>query len=315
MIDDNDDDDEDEEEEEEEGNELEAPPSPSASPIPSPALEETQKHRPTTLNLTAPGTQVSLGGRRCPLPTPGVTVPFPLLSLSLSPLVVTVPSPPRFSVPRAHPHPVSPLFPHSGLPPGMSPQGCPRVPAHAPPQCVGSRRSRRRCQGTAGPSGISGPPRFPRAAGLGGLPGGWRSPRGDTAQGPAPLLCHPREGRGEPLDPPHRGSREEAMSWSSVPVSPHPLSLSLPAPFTCPPRTCPSSLSPAAPVPKPITHCHPLPSLSPHPCPLQHPFPFPIPISHIPHSHLPVPVPVPSVPPQSPSGPSRLVPAGSGRAP
>ncbi|KAM7057116.1 LOW QUALITY PROTEIN: C-Jun-amino-terminal kinase-interacting protein 2 [Acridotheres tristis] len=58
MIDDNDDDEE--EEEEEEGNELEAPPSPSASPIPSPALEETQKHRPTTLNLTAPGTQDSL---------------------------------------------------------------------------------------------------------------------------------------------------------------------------------------------------------------------------------------------------------------
>ncbi|XP_023774690.1 C-Jun-amino-terminal kinase-interacting protein 2-like, partial [Cyanistes caeruleus] len=60
MIDDNDDDD-DEEEEEEEGNELEAPPSPSASPIPSPALEETQKHRPTSLNLTAPGTQVAFG--------------------------------------------------------------------------------------------------------------------------------------------------------------------------------------------------------------------------------------------------------------
>ncbi|XP_062348553.1 C-Jun-amino-terminal kinase-interacting protein 2 [Cinclus cinclus] len=61
MIDDNDDDDdEEEEEEEEEGNELEAPPSPSASPIPSPALEEMQKHRPTTLNLTAPGTQDSL---------------------------------------------------------------------------------------------------------------------------------------------------------------------------------------------------------------------------------------------------------------
>ncbi|KAM6145522.1 C-Jun-amino-terminal kinase-interacting protein 2 [Phoenicopterus ruber ruber] len=57
MIDDNE---EEEEEEEEEGNELEAPPSPSASPIPSPALEETQKHRPTTLNLTAPGTQDSL---------------------------------------------------------------------------------------------------------------------------------------------------------------------------------------------------------------------------------------------------------------
>ncbi|XP_074684291.1 C-Jun-amino-terminal kinase-interacting protein 2 isoform X2 [Strix aluco] len=58
MIDDNEE--EEEEEEEEEGNELEAPPSPSASPIPSPALEETQKHRPTTLNLMAPGTQDSL---------------------------------------------------------------------------------------------------------------------------------------------------------------------------------------------------------------------------------------------------------------
>ncbi|KAM7023442.1 C-Jun-amino-terminal kinase-interacting protein 2 [Passerculus sandwichensis] len=72
MIDDNDDDD-DEEEEEEEGNELEAPPSPSASPIPSPALEETQKHRPTTLNLTAPGTQDSLnnnGGFAPPAPRP-----------------------------------------------------------------------------------------------------------------------------------------------------------------------------------------------------------------------------------------------------
>ncbi|KAM6306729.1 LOW QUALITY PROTEIN: C-Jun-amino-terminal kinase-interacting protein 2-like [Podargus strigoides] len=56
MIDDNE---EEEEEEEEEGNELEAPPSPSASPIPSP-LEETQKHWPTTLNLTALGTQDSL---------------------------------------------------------------------------------------------------------------------------------------------------------------------------------------------------------------------------------------------------------------
>ncbi|XP_030312535.1 C-Jun-amino-terminal kinase-interacting protein 2 [Calypte anna] len=56
MIDDN----EEEEEEEEEGNDLEAPPSPSASPIPSPALEETQKHRPTTLNLTTPGTQDTL---------------------------------------------------------------------------------------------------------------------------------------------------------------------------------------------------------------------------------------------------------------
>ncbi|XP_025926951.1 C-Jun-amino-terminal kinase-interacting protein 2 [Apteryx rowi] len=66
MIDDNEeeeeeeDEEEEEEEEEEEGNELEAPPSPSASPIPSPAVEETQKHRPTTLNLTAPGTQDSL---------------------------------------------------------------------------------------------------------------------------------------------------------------------------------------------------------------------------------------------------------------
>ncbi|XP_063251084.1 C-Jun-amino-terminal kinase-interacting protein 2 [Prinia subflava] len=73
MIDDNDDDDEEEEEEEEEGNELEVPPSPSASPIPSPALEETQKHRPTTLNLTAPGTQDSLnnnGGFAPPAPRP-----------------------------------------------------------------------------------------------------------------------------------------------------------------------------------------------------------------------------------------------------
>ncbi|XP_066038688.1 C-Jun-amino-terminal kinase-interacting protein 2 isoform X2 [Chamaea fasciata] len=75
MIDDNDDDDDDEEEEEEEeeGDGPEAPPSPSASPIPSPALEETQKHRPTTLNLTAPGTQDSLnnnGGFAPPAPRP-----------------------------------------------------------------------------------------------------------------------------------------------------------------------------------------------------------------------------------------------------
>ncbi|XP_044286778.1 C-Jun-amino-terminal kinase-interacting protein 2 [Varanus komodoensis] len=58
MIDDN----EEEEEEEEEGGGggdglEEAPPSPSASPIPSPTSEETQKHRPTTLNLTVTGTQ------------------------------------------------------------------------------------------------------------------------------------------------------------------------------------------------------------------------------------------------------------------
>uniref|UniRef100_A0A8D2LUB0 Mitogen-activated protein kinase 8 interacting protein 2 n=1 Tax=Varanus komodoensis TaxID=61221 RepID=A0A8D2LUB0_VARKO len=56
MIDDN----EEEEEEEEEGGGggdglEEAPPSPSASPIPSPTSEETQKHRPTTLNLTVTG--------------------------------------------------------------------------------------------------------------------------------------------------------------------------------------------------------------------------------------------------------------------
>ncbi|XP_025906184.1 C-Jun-amino-terminal kinase-interacting protein 2 [Nothoprocta perdicaria] len=65
MIDDNEEEEEVEEVEEGEegageGTGLEAPPSPSASPIPSPAAEETQKHRPTTLNLTAPGTQDSL---------------------------------------------------------------------------------------------------------------------------------------------------------------------------------------------------------------------------------------------------------------
>ncbi|XP_063164716.1 C-Jun-amino-terminal kinase-interacting protein 2 [Candoia aspera] len=53
MIDDN------EEEEEEEGPE-EAPPSPSGSLIPSPTLEDTQKLRPTTLNLTVTSTQDSL---------------------------------------------------------------------------------------------------------------------------------------------------------------------------------------------------------------------------------------------------------------
>ena len=73
MIDDNEE--EEEEEEEEEGNELEAPPSPSASPIPSPALEETQKHRPTTLNLTAPGTQVRVGAAGRALRPPRVSAP------------------------------------------------------------------------------------------------------------------------------------------------------------------------------------------------------------------------------------------------
>ncbi|XP_048338296.1 C-Jun-amino-terminal kinase-interacting protein 2-like, partial [Sphaerodactylus townsendi] len=61
MIDDNEEDEEEEEEEEEEGTMLEkGPPSPSVSPIPSPTLGETQKHRPTTLHLTATGTQDSL---------------------------------------------------------------------------------------------------------------------------------------------------------------------------------------------------------------------------------------------------------------
>uniref|UniRef100_A0A8C6Z4W0 Mitogen-activated protein kinase 8 interacting protein 2 n=1 Tax=Nothoprocta perdicaria TaxID=30464 RepID=A0A8C6Z4W0_NOTPE len=74
MIDDNEEEEEVEEVEEGEegageGTGLEAPPSPSASPIPSPAAEETQKHRPTTLNLTAPGTQVSRGRRARPRAT------------------------------------------------------------------------------------------------------------------------------------------------------------------------------------------------------------------------------------------------------
>lgn len=54
MIDDNE-----EEEEEEEGLE-EAPPSPSGLLIPSPTPEDTQKLRPTTLNLTVTSTQVRL---------------------------------------------------------------------------------------------------------------------------------------------------------------------------------------------------------------------------------------------------------------
>ncbi|XP_015276149.1 PREDICTED: C-Jun-amino-terminal kinase-interacting protein 2 [Gekko japonicus] len=67
MIDDN----EEEEEEEEEGTGLEeAPPSPSASPIPSPTLGETQKHRPTTLHLTATGTQDSLNNNSSCNPAP-----------------------------------------------------------------------------------------------------------------------------------------------------------------------------------------------------------------------------------------------------
>ncbi|XP_005039012.2 PREDICTED: C-Jun-amino-terminal kinase-interacting protein 2, partial [Ficedula albicollis] len=136
MIDDNDDDEEEEEEEEEEeGNQLEAPPSPSASPIPSPALEETQKHRPTTLNLTAPGTQVSGGGRRCrvPLvsPDPGVTVPSPPGSLSLllwdhRPFTpgVTVPSPAVSLSPPLQGHCPPPLQGHC-----LSPWGhCPFSP-------------------------------------------------------------------------------------------------------------------------------------------------------------------------------------------
>ncbi|XP_039189340.1 C-Jun-amino-terminal kinase-interacting protein 2 isoform X2 [Crotalus tigris] len=57
MIDDNEE--EEEEEEEEEGLE-EAPPSPSGLLIPSPSPEDTQKIRPTTLNLTVTSTQDSL---------------------------------------------------------------------------------------------------------------------------------------------------------------------------------------------------------------------------------------------------------------
>lgn len=52
MIDDEDDDDDEEEEAD-----PDAPPSPSASPPPSPTLG-TLKSRPTTLNLTAPVSQV-----------------------------------------------------------------------------------------------------------------------------------------------------------------------------------------------------------------------------------------------------------------
>lgn len=55
MIDDEDEDDEEEEEEAD----PDAPPSPSASPPPSPTLG-TLKSRPTTLNLTAPVSQVPL---------------------------------------------------------------------------------------------------------------------------------------------------------------------------------------------------------------------------------------------------------------
>ncbi|KAL7979784.1 hypothetical protein Chor_008122 [Crotalus horridus] len=61
MIDDNE---EEEEEEEEEGLE-EAPPSPSGLLIPSPSPEDTQKIRPTTLNLTVTSTQVRLSPRLC----------------------------------------------------------------------------------------------------------------------------------------------------------------------------------------------------------------------------------------------------------
>nr|XP_056702649.1 C-Jun-amino-terminal kinase-interacting protein 2 [Euleptes europaea] len=69
MIDDN----EEEEEEEEEGTRLEeGPPSPSVSPIPSPTLGETQKHRPTTLHLTATGTQDSLNNNSSCNPAPGL---------------------------------------------------------------------------------------------------------------------------------------------------------------------------------------------------------------------------------------------------
>ncbi|XP_043944538.1 C-Jun-amino-terminal kinase-interacting protein 2 isoform X2 [Protopterus annectens] len=54
MIDDNDGD------EDEDIDELEAPPSPITSPLPSPSERTGQKMRPTTLNLTAPGSQDSL---------------------------------------------------------------------------------------------------------------------------------------------------------------------------------------------------------------------------------------------------------------
>ncbi|XP_060100511.1 C-Jun-amino-terminal kinase-interacting protein 2 [Heteronotia binoei] len=68
MIDDN----EEEEEEEEETGLEEGPPSPSVSPIPSPTPGETQKHRPTTLHLTATGTQDSLNNNSssCNPPAP-----------------------------------------------------------------------------------------------------------------------------------------------------------------------------------------------------------------------------------------------------
>lgn len=295
MIDDNDDDDEDEEEEEEEGNELEAPPSPSASPIPSPALEETQKHRPTTLNLTAPGTQVSLGGRRCPLPTPGVTVPFPpCCHCPFSPAFLrpSRPSPPRV-----------PPFPALGAPPGdvaagMSP--CPRARATAvcgqppqPPALPGNR----------GALGNFGPPPLSPRCWAGGAPGGVAVTARGHGPGSCPAALSPQGGAGgapgsAPPGVPGGGDvvvLGPCVPPSAVPVPSSTLHLSsqnvslIPVPCSPCPQAHHPLPSPPVPVPS-CTHSH---------------FPFPYPIFPIPIS------PFPSPSPRSPPVPVRAVPVGS----
>ncbi|KAM8820199.1 C-Jun-amino-terminal kinase-interacting protein 2 [Eudromia elegans] len=202
MIDDN----EEEEEEEEEGGEgeqgegegngLEAPPSPSASPIPSPAAEETQKHRPTTLNLTAPGTQDSLnnnGGYAAPAPALRPSWQDALLLSSCSP--------------SSSPH-AGRASPHSCLQDGPCPESRrspgEAAPAPAPLDAEGNGRGLR-ARGSPAPAGedvnmnIISPP-------------GREEPRAGT--GPAEPLSSDGEG------PPHGRAGRARPSGSSETTSP-----------------------------------------------------------------------------------------------
>ncbi|KAM6097014.1 C-Jun-amino-terminal kinase-interacting protein 2 isoform 2-T2 [Chlamydotis macqueenii] len=159
MIDDNE---EEEEEEEEEGNELEAPPSPSPSPIPSPALEETQKHRPTTLNLTAPGTQDSLNNNGSfPPPAHRTSWQDALLHSSSSSS--------SSHTGRSSPHACIQDGPCLESPRGPSPGGAGRPPAPLRPFPFDSQGNRHEwlAHGPAAPPGppdAASPPRAPAAA-------------------------------------------------------------------------------------------------------------------------------------------------------
>ncbi|XP_074725657.1 C-Jun-amino-terminal kinase-interacting protein 2 isoform X2 [Strix uralensis] len=158
MIDDNEE--EEEEEEEEEGNELEAPPSPSASPIPSPALEETQKHRPTTLNLMAPGTQDSLNNNGSfPPPAHRTTWQDALLHSSSS-----------SHTGHSSPHACIQDGPCLESPKGPSPGGAGRAPASLQPSPFDSQGNSHEslAHGPAAPLGpradAGSPPQPPAAA-------------------------------------------------------------------------------------------------------------------------------------------------------